>query len=84
MGKYLVVSRSKFCSDPACAHKLTADDQTCAGCGGTIAGTIGDPDERLAAEEALRANPVPAPHLDRREAAAAAGAQPADGEDDMR
>ena len=48
--------RGKFtdeCSDPECQARLRADSETCPRCGGRIRGIIRDPNERLAAEEAL-------------------------------
>jgi hypothetical protein len=46
--------RSDYCSDPACAKFLGAEDTTCPKCGRPIAGTIDDPKDRLRAEEELR------------------------------
>lgn len=45
--------RDRRCSEPKCGAPLTPDLKTCPRCGGTIAGTIAHPRERLAAEEAL-------------------------------
>ncbi|MCX4242073.1 hypothetical protein [Paraliomyxa miuraensis] len=41
------------CSEPKCGTALDPDMEVCPLCGGTIAGVIGHPRERLAAEEAL-------------------------------
>lgn len=41
------------CSEPKCGMKLTEEMTTCPLCGGTISGTIKNPKERLAAEDAL-------------------------------
>lgn len=41
------------CSEPKCGEPLKADAETCPRCGGQIAGVIGHPKERLAAEEKL-------------------------------
>lgn len=46
--------RRDVCSDPDCERLLTSLMTTCPGCGGTIAGEIASPDERLEAEEALQ------------------------------
>ena len=43
------------CSDPACPGVPGPRDEACPGCGQRIAGTIAHPDDRLAAEEAVRA-----------------------------
>lgn len=51
LGRFLRESR---CSEPRCGAPLAEDAKTCARCGGTVAGTIGHPRERLAAEEAWR------------------------------
>jgi len=45
--------RDRRCSEPKCGASLAPDARTCPRCGGTIAGTIAHPRERLAAEEAL-------------------------------
>jgi hypothetical protein len=48
--------RARFtdaCSDPECGAPLPADADTCPRCGGRIRGTIDDPNDRLAAEDAL-------------------------------
>jgi hypothetical protein len=42
------------CSDPVCGGDLPAGASQCPICGGTISGTIRRPEDRLAAEEALR------------------------------
>lgn len=42
------------CSDPECQARLTRASTTCPGCEGTVSGDIEYPDQRLAAEEALR------------------------------
>ena len=52
VGRFLPDSR---CSEPKCGTTLSDDDTVCPRCGGTIAGNIGHPKERLAAEEALAA-----------------------------
>jgi len=41
------------CSEPQCQTHLTPDATTCPRCGGTVAGVIRHPKERLAAAEAL-------------------------------
>ena len=43
-----------YCSDPACTAALDDMLTTCPGCGGTIAGEIERPGDRLAAEDRLR------------------------------
>ena len=40
-------ARSDVCSDPSCQADLAADRTACPRCGGTIAGAITDPDQRL-------------------------------------
>lgn len=50
VGRFLPDSR---CSEPKCGTTLPEDATKCPRCGGTIAGVIGHPKERLAAEEAL-------------------------------
>lgn len=50
VGRFLPDSR---CSEPKCGTTLGDDDTVCPRCGGTIAGNISHPKERLAAEEAL-------------------------------
>jgi len=42
-----------LCSDTSCATVLPEDASTCPECGGTIAGRLDDPKDRLAAQEAL-------------------------------
>lgn len=49
--------RESRCSEPKCGATLPKDATTCPRCGGTIMGTIRNPRERLAAEEALRRAP---------------------------
>jgi hypothetical protein len=44
------------CSEPKCATPLDPTMKTCPRCGGTIAGVIAHPRERLAAEDAVDAN----------------------------
>jgi hypothetical protein len=46
--------RADYCSGLGCAALLTPDASVCSKCGGNIAGTIDDPDDRLEAEENLR------------------------------
>jgi hypothetical protein len=48
------------CSDPDCEGVPGTDDATCPGCGGTIAGTLRNANERLDAEEALSEGCSPA------------------------
>jgi hypothetical protein len=43
-----------YCSDPECAASLPPDVTLCSGCGGTVAGDISRPKDRLAAEDRLR------------------------------
>lgn len=50
IGRFL---RDLRCSEPKCQQTLDPDASTCPRCGGTIAGVIAHPKERLAAEEAL-------------------------------
>lgn len=45
--------RCDVCSDPACKAKIPEMAATCPGCGGTVAGRIDHPDQRLEAEERL-------------------------------
>lgn len=45
--------RCDLCSDPACKTKIPEPAATCPGCGGTVAGRIDHPDQRLEAEERL-------------------------------
>ncbi len=52
VGRFLPDSR---CSEPKCGTTLSDEDTVCPRCSGTIAGDIGHPKERLAAEEALAA-----------------------------
>jgi hypothetical protein len=47
--------RSDFCADSACAAPLDESMAVCPACGGTIAGEIARADDRLEAEERLRA-----------------------------
>jgi ribosomal protein L40E len=44
--------KESICSDPRCGARLDEKAEACARCGGLVAGTIRDPRERLAAEEA--------------------------------
>jgi hypothetical protein len=44
-----------YCSSPRCGAALELDTKVCPGCGGVVSGVIGHPDERLEAEERLRA-----------------------------
>lgn len=57
--------RDRRCSEPKCGAPLRPEDRTCPRCGGTVAGTIKHPRERLAAEEAFNkargVEPEPAP-----------------------
>jgi hypothetical protein len=46
--------RADYCSDPRCARSLARDDALCPGCGGTVAGEIETPDDRLEAEDRIR------------------------------
>jgi hypothetical protein len=46
--------RDRRCSEPKCGGPLRPGDRVCPRCGGTVAGTIAHPKERLAAEEALQ------------------------------
>jgi hypothetical protein len=46
--------RDDYCSGLRCAAKLAPHATVCPRCGGTIAGVIGSPDDRLEAEENLR------------------------------
>ncbi|TPV94795.1 MAG: hypothetical protein B7733_13360 [Myxococcales bacterium FL481] len=48
--------RERRCSDPQCGALLPAGAEVCPRCEGTIAGTISDPKERLAAAERLAAS----------------------------
>lgn len=50
------IVRETRCSEPKCGASLKPTMTTCPRCGGTIKGTIHHPRERLAAEEALRAD----------------------------
>lgn len=50
IGRMLPDSR---CSEPRCGEPLTREHTTCPRCGGRVAGVIGHPRERLAAEDAL-------------------------------
>jgi hypothetical protein len=45
--------RCDVCSDPECKAKIPEPAATCPGCGGTVAGRIDNPDQRLEAEERL-------------------------------
>ena len=45
--------RCDVCSDPECKAKIPEPAVTCPGCGGTVAGRIDNPDQRLEAEERL-------------------------------
>lgn len=45
--------RCDVCSDPGCKAKIPEAAATCPGCGGTVAGRIDHPDQRLEAEERL-------------------------------
>lgn len=47
--------RSGSCSDPRCEARLIRTESFCPHCGGTVAGTITRRQDRLDAEEALRA-----------------------------
>jgi len=59
--------KESICSDPRCGARLDEKAETCSRCGGLVAGTIRDPRERLAAEEAwvsrhaVEADPVTQP-----------------------
>jgi hypothetical protein len=68
-GKDARPNRSYHCSEPQCRASLAENATECAGCGGTVSGEIRREDDRLFAEEALRAS--------RRTSA------PAEGEPDM-
>jgi len=52
VGRFLPDTR---CSEPKCGTTFKDEDTVCPRCGGTIAGEISHPKERLAAEEALAA-----------------------------
>jgi hypothetical protein len=45
--------RESRCSEPKCGSHLEPDEETCPRCGGTVAGVISHPKQRLAAEEEL-------------------------------
>jgi hypothetical protein len=52
---WLLRDRPDRCADPECEAELPAEVQACPGCGRRIAGTIARPEDRLEAEERLRA-----------------------------
>jgi len=51
--------RQDLCSEPECRAVLGPDVITCPGCGGTVAGSIRHPGDRLAAEEEYERNNRP-------------------------
>jgi hypothetical protein len=47
-----------FCSEPECTATIPPTAETCPGCGGTVAGHIRHPNDRLDAREALEGTPA--------------------------
>ncbi len=57
--------RDDRCSEPRCGARLPAEADVCPRCGGTIAGTIDHPHDRLEALERLERRPPPDGGADR-------------------
>jgi hypothetical protein len=53
LGLWRASRSTPFCAAPECGKPIPYGAKTCPGCGGTVAGTIGHANERLAAEERL-------------------------------